>query len=368
MGLQRTGPERALALVLFSALPSTGRNDRITVMIRVFSSYITRKDMDLVLSRMVEDAVGPGDFSDRFAKAIKEQFGFEYAIALRSPYTAVQKALKICGLGQGSKVAISALAPCWHIAAVEDAGYVPIVLDVEEGSLHPSKEAVESNRPSAILLFDALGKIPPSSLLQSLGLPIIEDISQVSGNFAESTVSNTFAHFAVWGLENDSPIATGGGALLCARGKRDGQILRSMEESLPFELKMTDYNAALGVSQLKSVSQMVERRKAIQEILSMQLARTHHAGLKIAESEATPIYAFPVFAEVSSKEIIEYAKKHGVQAELAFSSSSAIMAEDAAARFPVARSIALRCILFPMHHKLSNQQVDQIGKIIATMP
>lgn len=337
-------------------------------MIRVFSSYITRKDMDLVLSRMVEDAVGPGDYSNRFAKAIKEQFSFEYAIALRSPYTAVQKALKICGLSPGSKVAISALAPSWHLFAVEDAGYVPLVLDVEEDTLHPSNKTIASNEPSAILLFDALGKIPPSSSLQSLGLPIIEDISQIAGNFAESAHSNSFAHFMVWGLENDSPIATGGGALLCTRGKRDSQILRSMEESLPSELKMTDYNAALGVSQLKSVSQMIERRKAIQKILSLQLARTHHTGLKFTESEATPIYAFPVFAEGSSKEIIEYAQKHGVQAELAFSSSAAIIFDDASERFPVAREIALRCVLFPMHHKLSNQQVDQIGKIIATMP
>ena len=357
-----------LVLGLFSALSPTARNDSIHAMIRVFSSYITRKDMDLVLSRMVEDAVGPGDFNSRFAKAIRDQFGFEYAVALRSPHTAIQRAFKICGLGQGSKVAVSALAPSWHLAAVEDAGYVPIVLDVEEGTLHPSKEAIESANPSAVLLFDVLGKMPPSSLLQSPGIPVIEDISQVSGNITESASSNTFAYFAVWGFENDSPIATGGGALLCARGKRDGQILRSMEESLPFELKMTDYNAALGVSQLKSFPQMTERRKAIYEILSRQLARTRHAGLKLGEGESTTLYAFPVFAEGSSKEIIEYARKHGVQAELAFSSSPAMIGDDAASRFPVARSIALRCVLFPMHHKLSNQQVDQIGKIIATLP
>jgi len=357
-----------LVLGLFSALSPTARNDSIHAMIRVFSSYITRKDMDLVLSRMVEDAVGPGDFNSRFAKAIRDQFGFEYAVALRSPHTAIQRAFKICGLGQGSKVAVSALAPSWHLAAVEDAGYVPIVLDVEEGTLHPSKEAIESANPSAVLLFDVLGKMPPSSLLQSPGIPVIEDISQVSGNITESASSNTFAYFAVWGFENDSPIATGGGALLCARGKRDGQILRSMEESLPFELKMTDYNAALGVSQLKSFPQMTERRKAIYEILSRQLARTRHAGLKLGEGESPTLYAFPVFAEGSSKEIIEYARKHGVQAELAFSSSPAMIGDDAVSRFPVARSIALRCVLFPMHHKLSNQQVDQIGKIIATLP
>lgn len=337
-------------------------------MISVFSSYITRKDMDLVLSRMVEDAVVDEVFSDRFEKAIREQFQFEYAIALRSPYYALLKALKICGLGAGARVAISALAPSWHKAAVEDAGFAPTILDVEEKTLHPSSESVQRADPSAIILFDALGKLPPPSLLEKIAVPVIEDISQTLGNGSQSKTNLPFAYFSVWGLEADSPIATGGGALLCAKGKRDAQILRALDEMLPSELKMTDYNAALGLSQLKGYSSMLERRRAIREILQAQLARTRHAGLQIEEPELWPGYAFPVFSETSAKEIMDYAEKHGVQAELAFASSPAVMEENSERVFPSARSIALRCVLFPMHHKLSNQQVDQIGKIIATLP
>jgi dTDP-4-amino-4,6-dideoxygalactose transaminase len=126
-------------------------------MISVFSSYITRKDMDLVLSRMVEDAVVDDVFSDRFEKAIKEQFQFEYAIALRSPYYALLKALKVCELGAGARIAISALAPSWHRVAVEDIGLTPIILDIEEETLHPTSVSIQRADPSAIILFDALG-------------------------------------------------------------------------------------------------------------------------------------------------------------------------------------------------------------------
>ncbi len=83
-------------------------------MISVFSPYITRRDMDLVLSRMVEDAVTEGVFNERFEKTVKEQFNLEYVIALRSPYNALQKALQACGLERGAKIAISALAPAWQ--------------------------------------------------------------------------------------------------------------------------------------------------------------------------------------------------------------------------------------------------------------
>jgi len=72
------------------------------------------------------------------------------------------------------------------------------------------------------------------------------------------------------------------------------------------------------------------------------------------------------------KEIIDYAMKHGVESEYAFGSSIAKKVSESEpeqeAIFPNARSITMRCILFPMHHKLTNQQVDQIGKVIATLP
>jgi len=337
-------------------------------MISVFSSYITRKDMDLVLSRMVEDAVVDDVFSDRFEKAIKEQFQFEYVLAMRSPYYALFKALRICGLGLGARIAVSALAPAWYRSVVEDAGFTPIILDVEEKTLHPLIEGIHHADPSAIILFDALGKLPPSSLLEKITTPVVEDISQTLGSNRQVSANIPFAYFSIWGLEADSPIATGGGALLCVKGKRDAQILRALDETLPSELKMTDYNAALGLSQLKGYSSMMDRRKAIWELLQAQLARTRHVGLQFEGPESWAGYAFPIFAATSAKEIIDYAKKHGVQAELAFASCPAMTEENAEADFPSARSIALRCVLFPLHHKLSNQQVDQIGKIIATLP
>lgn len=324
--------------------------------------------MSLVLSRMVEDAVGDEIFSERFEKAIKEQFQFEYVIALRSPYYALLKVLKLCELNPGSRIAISALAPLWHRLAVEELGFTAVVLDIEEISLHPSIETVQSANPSAIILFDALGMPPPALLLETMTIPVIEDISQTLGIFSQTKNNNSFAYFSIWGLEADSPIATGGGALLCAKGKRDAQILRMLAESMPSELKMTDYNAALGLSQLKSYGQMIERRRAIRGILQAQLLRTHHTGLKIEDTTLYPCYAFPIFSATSAKEIIDYAKKYGVEVIFAFESCSAMLEENAEKSYPFARSVALRCVLFPMHHKLSNQQAEQIGKVIATLP
>ncbi len=323
--------------------------------------------MDLVLSRMVEDAISEDIYRDRFEKAIKEHFQFEQSLAFRSPYNALIKAIEICDPPEGGKIALSALAPDWHRLAVEDAGYEPLILDVDEASLHPTLNDIQAANPSILILFDALGVTPSPSLLHELNIPIIEDVSHTLGRVKSEITSIQNARFYIWSLEADSAIATGGGSLLCAKGKRDAQILRSLNESLPSVLKMTDYNAALGLSQLRSYSVLIERRKAIFDILKGQLSRTRHT-IPDAVGENEILYAFPLISAVGTKDIIDYAKKYGVQVLPAFPNSASMLEESAERRLPRARSLALRCLLFPMHHKLSNQQVDQIGKIIATLP
>lgn len=323
--------------------------------------------MDLVLSRMVEDAIGEDIYRERFEKAIKEQMQFENAIAFRSPYSAFVKAIEICDLPRRAKIAIPALAPDWQRIAVDDAGFEAHIFDVDEVSLHPQIEDIREANPSMVVLFDALGVRPSAQFMKELNIPIIEDVSQALGEISNEKASDSNAHFFLWNMEADSAIATGGGGLLCARGKRDAQILRALNESMPSELKMTDYNAALGLSQLRSYSQMMERRKGIYDLFKAQLSRTRHLTLT-ADGEFKSAYAFPILSETSAKDIVEYAKKYGVQVLPAFASSAAMLEDDAERLYPRSRNIALRCLLFPMHHKLTNQQVDQISKIIATLP
>jgi len=336
-------------------------------MISVFSSYITRKDMNLVLSRMIEDALVSDIFCERFEQAIKDQFQYEHVIAFRSPVYALIDALRILDLPKGSKIAISALAPQWHKNAVEEAGYIAQFLDVEEETLQPSLKALEESNPSAVLFFDALGTLPRTNLREGMHIPIIEDISHTLGCYERARGNSEFAHFSIWSLEADSALATGGGGLLCAKNRRDAQILKTSDNALLGELKMTDYNACLGVSQLKSFPQMIVRRKAIYQILRGQLSRTKNHTITFNDEEI-PAYAFPVLAQTSVRDIIEYAKKFGVQAIEAFKSSVVAHEPDADTSYPIAHTIAMSCLLFPMHHKLTNQQVDQIGKIIATLP
>ena len=111
-------------------------------MIQTYSTTIRRKEMDAVLTCMVDERIGPGELNSRLIQSVKEFTGCDGAIALRSPLSALKYALSALGIESGTAVMISALAPAWHIQAVEYAGCKPIVLDVDETTGLVSVDAV----------------------------------------------------------------------------------------------------------------------------------------------------------------------------------------------------------------------------------
>ncbi len=85
--------------------------------------------------------------------------------------------------------------------------------------------------------------------------------------------------------------------------------------------------------------------------------------------EGEPGYwAFPVSIASSVKDVRAYAKKKDLETELAFEGSllaRGLVPQDSC---PNARSMSMRCLLFPLHQKIGAAAADKIAKILATLP
>ena len=149
-------------------------------MIQTYSTTIRRKEMDAVLTCMVDEKIGPGELNARFVSLVKEFFKCDGSVALRSPAVALKYALNSLGTEKGSKVMISALAPAWHYQVLEDLGFEPMVLDVEESNGLVSVETVKQalvDGGKVLLFHETEGIVPDMQSYADLGVQIIEDIS-----------------------------------------------------------------------------------------------------------------------------------------------------------------------------------------------
>jgi dTDP-4-amino-4,6-dideoxygalactose transaminase len=371
-------------------------------MIYTFSPTIRRKEMDAVLSCMVDEKIGPGDISRQLTETAAEFFHMEGAVALRSPLKALELALLAPGIEPGSAVMLSALAPAWQYEGVLRAGFQPLVLDVGTDSVvpdagHAAKGIEEGGR--LLVLQEALGHVGDYNALQDLGVPILQDATQSVGasegghpddvratapgrSISACAAIGAIGYYTLIGLEERDCITAGGGALLLAKSKRDWSALRASAANLLAVDLMPDINNALALVQLKEFRRNEERRQEMREKYVAALLQGRHrtiASVDVCESklEATTVaregitagtYGFPVLLERGFKEVKHYAARKGIDVAPAFAGSIVDRYDSIPAECPNAHSVAQRCALFPLYPLLSTANVADILKVLSTLP
>jgi dTDP-4-amino-4,6-dideoxygalactose transaminase len=366
--------------------------------IEIYSPTIRRKEMDAVLTAMVEEKIGPGDRGRLLIQTAKEQLNFDYALALRSPAVALHLALKALNAQPGQAVVISVLSPKYYLQVLTDLQLIPLFCDITFDFPCMKCDSIENTiakKPEnidvcAIVLHHTLGFVPDTASISQLGLPVIEDISQSYGSWlnlgSKKDKENTDASnmpagkndkdeqqvaaridgvYCILGLEERDMLTSGGGALLFAMSRKDGSALRNYA-NLANEYCLPDINAALAIVQFKEVQRNIERRRDIAEIFIKASMRTRHKRfIPISETEYCN-YSFSLVLETGLKDVMAYAKKKEIEIENAFERT--IAGAGLCSDCPVGNSLVLRTVLFPMYPMLRSAEVERISRLITTLP
>ncbi|WP_461256394.1 DegT/DnrJ/EryC1/StrS family aminotransferase [Treponema sp. R80B11-R83G3] len=376
--------------------------------IEIYSPTIRRKEMDSVLTAMVEEKIGPGERSRLLIQTAKEQLHFDYALALRSPAVALFTALKalapsgsthdgsVDGQAASKAAIISALSPRYYLQVLQDLNITPLYCDVSYDFPCISRELIENTiakKPQglevcAIVLHHALGFTPDSASIAELGIPVIEDISQSYGSWLKPISKKDIRQdeapspstgksekeepnvkfsgvFCILGLEERDMLTSGGGALLFAMNRKEGMLLRNFA-GLADEYFMPDINSALAIVQFKELHRNITRRHEIAQVFIQASLRTRHKRfIPINENEYCN-YAFSLVLETGLKDVTAYARKKEIEIENAFENTIAGCAhcDDC----PVSNSLVMRTVLFPMYPRLRSQDVERVSRLIMTLP
>lgn len=338
--------------------------------IESYSPTIRRREMDAVLTAMVQERIGPGDQSARLILVAKEFLDFDYCMALRSPVIALTLALRSLDIPAGASVVVSALSPAYYFDVITDAGLVPVCADVDDASgalTAQSVSAVLGEGVRAVVVHHALGIVPDVPAIAELGVPVIEDCSRSYGTNWGERKAGSFGVFTILGLEERDILTAGGGALLYANGRREGTVLRRYADLAP-EYRLPDLNAALATVQFKEAERNFIKRKEIASVYTQASMQVRHKRpIQIGDCEYNN-YAFPLILETGMKDVCSYAAKKEVEAESAFTQSLAAKQPDLTKACPNANSLALRTVLFPLYPRLGKSQVAKVAKVITTLP
>jgi dTDP-4-amino-4,6-dideoxygalactose transaminase len=224
------------------------------------------------------------DFENQLSKLSKD---FNVA-ALSSGTAAIHLALILAGVKKDDNVICSSFTFSASANPIKYLGANPIFIDSEEESWNMCpfllnqaiKEAVKNNRkPKAIILVHLYG-MPAKmdeiiAIANSFQIPIIEDAAEALGSKYRNRQLGTFTDFGVYSFNGNKIITTsGGGALVCNDKKQISKAkflaTQARNNTVHYEHSEVGYNyrmsnvcAAIGLGQLKFLSDRVSRKREI---------------------------------------------------------------------------------------------------------
>jgi perosamine synthetase len=327
--------------------------------------------MGSVLSCIVSDKLGPGEISRELTQRACHLLGHAGGVSLANGYLALSLALDSLGLSATDGVILPALAPALWLRVLLDKGMVPLVADVdaESASIDPAQAAALVQKGAkAIMVPNTLGIVADIEALKPHGLPILEDASQALGGKTGDAACGSAADVCLLSLDPENIITCGGGALVLARSRAAATALKRSQEGSPLYSPLADMNAALGIAQIAALESFVVARREVAAAFAQALLKSRHAPLVQRVDADNVLSSFPVALSDGMKDVRQYALKKNIDTAPAFSATIAALEKSPAAHCANARSLVLRCLLFPLYPMLGKRDVEAVCRVLSTLP
>lgn len=253
---------------------------------------VEEDDLSAVAEALRSDWLTTGPAVERFERRLAEAVGARYAVAVNSGTAALHAAYFAAGVGPGDEVVTSPLTFAATANAALYLGARPVFVDVEEdtGNLDPSRLAAAlSGRAKVIAPVDFAGHPcelePLLDTARRRGLTVVEDAAHALGAKYRGKNVGSLAHMTVFSFHPVKHITTGeGGAVVTddesfyhrLQAFRTHGIVRGRAEMLEdhgpwyyemhhlgYNYRITDFQCALGSSQLQKLPRFLQRRREI---------------------------------------------------------------------------------------------------------
>ena len=234
---------------------------------------IDENDIIAVTKVLASGMIAQGEKVRKFEDAVSRFVGTKYAVAVSSGTSALHLALLGLGVGPMDEVLMPSYVCSSPYFAATQTGGVPKIVDIDLKDLNIDAEAAKClvcSRTKALVVPHMFGNPAQVEELLALGVPLIEDCAQSLGAKYHKREVGSFGEASVFSFYATKMITTGEGGMILTDQREifeRVQDLRDYDKKLlkpvKYNYKMTDFQAALGLSQLEKLQKFIERREKI---------------------------------------------------------------------------------------------------------
>ncbi|MGA8029529.1 MAG: UDP-4-amino-4,6-dideoxy-N-acetyl-beta-L-altrosamine transaminase [Bryobacteraceae bacterium] len=252
---------------------------------------IGEDDIQAVVEVLRSDWLTTGPAVDRFEKGIAEFVGAEHAVAVSSGTAALHAAMYAAGVGPGDEVIVPAMTFAATANAAVFLGAIPVFADIEPDTLLVDPASVEkrlTSRTKAIAAVDYAGQPCDYASLTRIAAEsnavLIADGCHALGAALAGKRVGSLAGLTAFSFHPVKHITTGEGGMITTNDPELAQRMRLFRNhgissdhrersergswfyemvDLGYNYRISDFQCALGLSQLKKLPEWVRRRQQI---------------------------------------------------------------------------------------------------------
>ncbi len=255
--------------------------------------WVDEEDVGEVVKVLKSDFLTTGPKIEEFEKRFADYVGAKYAVSISNGTAALHAACFAAGINEGDEVITSPITFAASANCVLYQGGKPVFADINPKSYNIDIEAIErkiTKKTKAIIPVDFTGQAVDidgiNEIAKKYGLVVIEDAAHSLGAEYKSKKIGSLVDITTFSFHPVKHITTGEGGMITTNDDklynklklfrthgitRDKEMLHNKEEGpwfyeqleLGYNYRMTDIQAALGISQLNKINGFLKRRREI---------------------------------------------------------------------------------------------------------
>lgn len=251
-------------------------------------------DIQAVVDVLKSDWLTTGPCVESFEKAFAQQVGAKYAVAVSSGTAALHAAMFALDIKPGDEVIIPAMTFAASANCVVFQGGIPVFADVEPDTLLIDPNDVGrkvTKNTKAVIAVDYAGQPCDYDALKKITdrheIALVDDACHALGASYNHALVGSIAELSAFSFHPVKHITTGEGGMITTDDANLSQRMRIFRNhgittdhrqresqvswfyemvDLGFNYRLTDFQCALGISQLKKLPEWIRRRQAIADL------------------------------------------------------------------------------------------------------
>lgn len=374
--------------------------------------HITEEDIQCVIETLKSDYLTQGPKITEFENAFAKYVGSKYAVAVNNATAGLHLSATVLGVKPGDKVIVTPLTFAASANCIRYCGGEVVFCDIHKGTylmdtdkLRQMLELSPEGTYKGIVIVDFAGYPADLEVLRKLadefGLWIIEDACHAPGGYfidskgdKQLCGNGNFAEVSIFSFHPVKHIATGEGGMITTNSKElydrlllyrthgitknpsllhenHGGWYYEMQE-LGYNYRITDFQSALGISQLKRAGQGLARRQEIAKRYNEAFSKIE--GIKTPYTAENVYHAYHLYVIQLEDRLglYNYLHQNNIYAQVHYVPVHWMpyyrQSDDRKGALPVVEDYYAHCLSLPMYPTLTDEEqqyvIDKVTEFV----